>query len=562
MTGVDHLRSSNVRPLSRRSVVRGGVATASGFLAARLAGGPGEGLAAGRRRASSAALAQEPKAGGTVTLGYLDEPPTMDPRVTGSAKAQNLMINLFDTLVTLDRETAEVRPGLATAWEVSPDGTEYTFTLRSGVKFHDGTEFNADAVKYTFDSIVDPELKSLTAIGNLGPYQRSEVIDPQTIKVVFTESYAPFLNVLSGSVLAPISPTAAEELGIDGFARNPVGTGPFIFREWQSQTSMTFEKNPEYNWPVAIYHHDGPAYLDQIVVKFIPEESTLSGSLQNGETTIVDGVLPQDVARLQDDPAYQVLLPSVPGSPQILPLNASKFPTDDINVRKAILHAIDVETIAETIWFGVISAAQGPLASSTWSYNPAVESRYAYDPAVAEQMLTEAGWIKESGAWKKEGRELKLRFITTSGIAGRVGELVQGYLANVGMKVELELLEYAATAELYLAGEHNIARIGYTGSDPIALSTLYHSRNIPNTNFNRTMKPDPTLDQMLDDAASEVDRAARETMYFKIQEYIMDQALMIPLWEQTILWGASSDLMGLYPQVLGQIGFYDAWLAE
>lgn len=554
----------NAQGAARRQLSRRRVLQDAALVGALAAGGSLTFPAAGLAQDSSSGEGDEtPRSGGTVILGYIDEPPTMDPRVTGSAKAANLLVNVFDTLVALDRETGELKPGLATSWEGSDDGTSYTFHLRDDVLFHDGTPFNAEAVKYTFDTIMDPELKSLTAIGYLGPYDSTEVVDEFTVTVNFSEPYAAFLNTVSTTPLAPVSPTAAESMGPVEFARAPVGTGPFKITDWQQQVSMTFERNPDYNWPVGVYKHEGPAYLDKLVVNFIPEASTLTGSLSSGQITIADGILPQDIAGFQDNPDFQVLLPSVPGSPQILPINAAKFPTDDIAVRQAINYAIDTDTLIDTLFFGTLKPAKGPLASSTWTYNPAVEEYFPYDPERAAQLLADAGWtMGSSGVLEKDGQPLVLEYITTSGQAGDVAELVQAYLSMVGIQTNLQILEYAATAELMLDGAHHIARIGYTGTDPIALSTLYHSRNIPGTNFNRTMKPDPELDEMLDAAASETDRDARAQMYLDIQTYIMDQALIIPLWEQTIFWGASAKLRGLHPMGLGQIPFYDAWLAE
>ena len=550
--------------VTRRSVVVGAGALAAGGAFATHAIPSVAGSASGWHSAVAKYQAEgEPRPGGSILLGYIDEPPTMDPRVSGSAKATNLLVNVFDTLIALDAATGELTPGLATSWEASADGTSYTFHLRNDVTFHDGTPFNADAVKYTFDSIMDPNLKSLTAIGYLGPYDNTEVVDPYTVTVHFSEPYAAFPNTVSTTPLAPVSPTAAEALGPIEFARAPVGTGPFKFTAWQQQVSMTFERNPAYNWPIGVYQHAGPAYLDGFTVNFIPEASTLTGSLESGQLTIADGIPPQDIQGFQENPEFQVLLPAVPGSPQILPLNAAKFPTDDLAVRQAINYAIDTETIVDTLFFGTLKPAKGPLAASTWSYNPAVEQYFPFDPEMASQLLEQAGWTSGSGGvLQKGGQPLELEYITTSGQAGDVAELVQAYLSQVGFKVNLQILEYAATAELMLQGAHNIARIGYTGTDPIALSTLYHSRNIAGTNFNRTMKPDPTLDQMLDAAAAETNRDTRLQMYLAIQVYIMDQALMIPLWDQTIFWGAGAKLKGLNPMSLGQIPFYNSWLSE
>jgi len=509
-----------------------------------------------------APAAGEAQPGGSLKLGYSSEPPTMDPRVSGATIAWRLFYNIFDPLVVQDVETGDFLHGLATSWEISEDGLIYTFELKEGVTFHDGTPFNAEAVKFTFDSILEPELKSLTAIGYLGPYEKTEVVDELTAEVHFTAPYAPFLNNLSHSVLSPVSPAAVEKFGAD-FGFNPVGTGPFIFKEWQQQTSMTLIKNPDYNWGSGVYLHEGPAYIDELVITFIIEPTTLMGTLDNGESDIIDAVAPQEVERLQGDENFQVLLPRVPGSPQVLPMNAVKPPTDDILVRKAIIQAVDMETIVDTMWYGTRRAAAGPLSQPTWTYNPVVDEMYPYDPDAAGALLDEAGWTMGSGGVReKNGEKLHVIYITTSGPNGQAGELVQAYLLQAGFEVDLQILEYAATATLMLAGEHNIARIYFSHTDPVVLTTLYHSKNIQGTNFNRTMKADAALDEMLDNATAETDRDTRKTMYEDIQKYIMDEALIIPLWEETVLWGAAAKVQGLHFQPLGGVWFYDTWIQQ
>ncbi len=504
----------------------------------------------------------EAVSGGSLKLGYSSEPPIMDPRVSGATLAWRLFYNIFDPLVVQDVATGDFLHGLATSWEISEDGLVYTFELKEGVTFHDGTPFNAEAVKFTYDSILEPELKSLTAIGYLGPYEMTEVVDELTAAVHFTEPYAPFLNNLSHSVLSPVSPAGVEKFGAD-FGFNPVGTGPFMFKEWQQQTSMTFTKNPDYNWPPGVYTHEGPAYLDEIVITFITEPTTLLGTLENGESDIIDAVQAQEVERLEADDNYQILLPKVPGSPQVLPMNASKPPTDDLKVRQAIIQAVDMVTIVDTMWYGTRKAAEGPLSSPTWSYNPVVETMYPYDPEAAGALLDEAGWTMGSGGVReKDGEKLHVIYITTAGPNGQAGELVQAYLIEAGFEVDLQILEYAATATLMLAGEHNIARIYFSHTDPVVLTTLYHSRNIEGTNFNRTMTPNDELDEMINEATSEMDRDARKKMYEDIQKYIMDQALIMPLWEETVLWGATSKVKGLHFQPLGGAWFYDAWMEQ
>ena len=501
----------------------------------------------------------EPSQGGHLSISW-GEPPTMDNRVSGSTEWWRAGYAIFDTLIYQEAGTLELYPGLAESWEISEDGTEYTFKLKEGVTFHDGEPFNAEAVKYTFDSIQDPALKSLTAIGYLGPYKETQVVDEYTAKVVFTEPYAPFLNNLTHSVLAPVSPVAGADY--ETFAFHPVGTGPFKFKEFIPQISMTFERNPDYNWGPEFWHNKGPAHIDEVTFRFVPtgELATRLGLLESGEVQLTSGVAPQELTNLQDDGYYQVLLPDVPGSPQIMPLNLLKAPTDDLLVRQAMLYAVDMDAIVDTLWFGGRRAAKGPLSSPTVGYEPAVEEYYPYDPEKANQLLDEAGWtMGDDGIRVKDGQRLEMLTIITVGIEAKSGELVQAYLKEVGIDNQVDAQEYAQTAPRFLAGEHNIARVYFSHTDPVVLTTLYHSKNIEGTGFNRTMKPDPELDSMLDAAQAEMDPDTRLQMYSDIQKYIMDNALMIPRWEERVFWVGEQNVYGLHFQPLGGPWLNDIW---
>jgi peptide/nickel transport system substrate-binding protein len=502
-----------------------------------------------------------PVTGGSLIIAYADVP-TLDPRVSGATDWWRASYALFDPLIYQEPGTLKLIPGLAQSWQAADDGKSYTLKLRQDVKFHDGTPFNADAVKYTFDSIMDPALKSLTAIGYLGPYAGTDVIDPYTVKVNFKDPYAPFLNNLTHSVLAPVSPVAGKNY--DAFAAHPVGTGPFMFKEYKAQVSMTFVRNPDYKWGPTLMRNQGAPYLDQVTYRFIPagELTTQLGLLQNGEVQMSNGVAPQELTNLQKDAKFQTLLPLVPGSPQIFPLNLLKTPTDDLKVRQAMFYALDMPAIVDTLWFGGRKAARGPLSSPTLDYNPAVESMYGYDPKKAGSLLDEAGWkMGSDGIRAKDGQRLKVLTIITTGIEGKNAELAQAYFKAVGIDNQVDEQEYAQTATRYLAGEHNIARIYFSHTDPVVLTTLYHSKNIQGTNFNRTMKPDPKLDAMLDAAQADVNAETRKQKYFDIQQYIMDNALAIPRWEERVFWVAKANIKGLHFQPLGGPWLQDVWIA-
>lgn len=499
-----------------------------------------------------------PVMGGTLTIAD-DEPPTFDPRVSGATNWWRTAYAVFDTLLYQEPGTLNFQPGLAQSWEVGSDGRTCTLRLRQGVTFHDGEPFNAEAVKYTFDSIMDPALKSLTAVGYMGPYDRTEVVDTYTARVHFKEPYAPFLNNLAHSVLAPVSPKAGRDY--NAFAVKPVGTGPFMFKEHKPQTSITLERFPNYKPSSPVFRNKGPAYLERVVYRYVPALETRLGLLRSGEAQLSNGVAPQELKNLQMDPNFQVLLPIVPGSPQIHPLNLLKAPTDDLKVRQAMNHAVDMPAIVDALWFGGRRAARGPLSSPTFAYEPAVENTFTYDAKKAATLLDEAGWRRGSdGVRVKDGKKLEVLTIISTGIEAKGAELMQAYLRDAGFINPVDAQQYAQTATRFLAGEHNIARIFFSHTDPVVLTTLYHSKNIPGTNFNRLMKPDAKMDAMLDAATAEMNAATRKTKYSEIQKYIMDNAMIIPRWEERVFWAASAKLRGIHFQPLGGLYLNDVWI--
>jgi peptide/nickel transport system substrate-binding protein len=200
------------------------------------------------------------KSGGELVYALATRFDTLDPNITTFSVVGRMGFQLFDQLV---REPAPGKfvPSLAQRWDVNPTADEYTFYLRNDVKFHDGTPFNAEAVKYTFDRVVNPDLKSQAAFSAIGPYDSSTVVDPYTIKVKFKTGYAPFLDSVAQPFLSIVSPTAAEKYGQD-FGNNPVGSGPFKFDSYTTDTEIKMVKNSEYAWAPSVYRHSGPPYLD------------------------------------------------------------------------------------------------------------------------------------------------------------------------------------------------------------------------------------------------------------------------------------------------------------
>jgi peptide/nickel transport system substrate-binding protein len=508
--------------VSRRTALKG--AAGAGIAAAGLSGVPVQ------TRPGMSVRAQG--TGGDLIIGYAQEQPTLDAPVPNSDSQSRLLNSVLDPLVW-QPESGVFEPGLASSWDMSDDSTEFTFHLRDDVVFHDGTPFNAEAVKVSFDRVADPELRALL-VGLLGPYEQTEVVDEFTAKVTFSEPYPLFLDSLSKTGIRIVSPTAVEQFGPD-FGQNIVGTGPFKLRSF-AEDSIVLERFDEYAWGPAFLEHEGPAFLDTVTYRIIPEDATRVTALETGEVQFIDFTPPQEVARLQADDRFQVDLLYVPGLPQMLQLNVDKFPTSELPVRQAIQHAINHQAIVDVIWFGTTKPSYGVLSSATPGYWTGGEEVYPYDPEKAKQILEENGWVVGAdGVREKDGQRLELLYVTNTSQAP-TGEMIQAMLAEVGIALTVEALSSQASLEKYQTNQHHIGRLGEITNDPSAMCFPVHSRNITGgTQGNRSRYSNPEVDQLCDEAAQETDWETRAAMYEELQRIVADDAIIIGAYEQVLI---------------------------
>ena len=497
--------------------------------------------------------------GGELVLGFRTELPTLDPPVPNSDPQSRLLNSIFDPLVW-QPEAGKFYPGLATSWEVSPDAKLYTFKLRQGVKFHDGTPFNAQAVKFTFDRTVDPQLKALL-VGLLGPYDGSEVVDEYTVRVKFKDQFPLFLHNLSATGIRPISPAAAQKWGAD-FGQNVIGTGPFMLKEY-TKDQIIFERFPDYNWAPDSLNQRGPANLDRIVHRLIPEASTRLIALERGELQYVDFVPEAEVKRLQGNPNFVVDIIAVPGLPQILQMNVTKPPLDDKRVRQAIQFAVDQKKLVDVLFFGIRKPGHNVLALPTTGYWAGAEDLYRYSPDKAKAMLEGAGWKPGSdGIRVKDGDRLSLLYITTNTPElVRTAEVVQDMLKDVGIEMKVDAMTNAASLAKYQLGEHHIGRLGEINADPSVMAFPVHSRNIAGgTQGNRSRYSNPEVDAKLDAAEKEIDPKKRLQMYEELQKTVMEEAFILATFEQTLVFARSKSIEDLSYDNLGRHFFHKTWL--
>jgi peptide/nickel transport system substrate-binding protein len=497
--------------------------------------------------------------GGKFVVGMQYEPVTLDPHVTGQANAIRIILNVCDTLVYAD-DKGKVNPWLAESWDANTDGTQYTFHLKKDVKFSDGTAFNAAAVKASWDRIMDPKTASQSAISALKPYKESTVVDDSTLKVTLSEPSAIWLKNLGQATTAPVSPAAVAKLGAQ-FGRAPVCVGPFTVKEWKEKESVTVVRNPDYKSPSPVFQEKGPALLDEITWKFIPENQVRFATLETGETNAIEDVPAPFVANVKADTnKYTLLNIPYPGSPRQYMINTKTFPTDDLAVRQAILFGTDTMSIIKTLYASAYPEGNGPMTAATYGAVKGIyRQMYPQSLAKAKEVLDTAGWKPGSdGIRVKNGKRLEIVVNVLADVPeyGELSQLLQAQLRDVGMDLKLKSLSrspwYASNAK----GDYNITGMGLWSTDPDMLKSLYRTDG---SVFIWSHYTNPAFDALVDEGARVSDTAKRLDLYKQAQEIIMKDALVLPIYDQMNVLATQATVKGIFFNANAYPHFYQTY---
>jgi peptide/nickel transport system substrate-binding protein len=490
-----------------------------------------------------AALAQTPP--NVLIVGQIAEPQSLDPHTVTATNDFRILVNVYDGLVRFKPGTLEVEPALAESWQVSDDGKTYTFKLRQGVKFHDGSEFNAEAVKFNFDRMLD-EKHPFYSTGpfplsfNFASIDTVTVKDAQTVEFQLKEAFAPFLSNLAYPTGLIVSPAAVEQYGKD-FGRHPSGTGPFKFVEWQSSQRVVVERNADY-W-------DGAPALEAVVFRPITDANTRVAEMMAGGLDVMVEVPPDNVATFRNDPNFAV---SEQAGPHVWfsILNTKSGPFADKKVRQAANYAVNKQSLVDNVLQGTATVSAGPIAPAFNWVKSAVEP-YPYDPEKAKALLAEAGTSNPS-----------LTFYITEGGSGMLdpitmGAAIQADLQAVGFQVKIETYEwnsYLSRVNTGLDGKANMAEMAWMTNDPDTLPYLaLRSDAMPDKGgFNSGYYQNPKLDEILDKARTSTDQAERATLYGEVQQIVHDDApwLFVANWKQNAVTQAAVKGFALQPSFL------------
>jgi peptide/nickel transport system substrate-binding protein len=473
-------------------------------------------------------LASQADPDGVLRFGLGGEVSVLNPILSTDTSSAAVEGMIFSGLAKVN-EKLEMVPDLAEKWTVSKDGKIWTFYLRQDVKWHDGVPFTAADVKFTFDSILNPQVNSVRRGDYIidGRPIEFKVVNKYTVQAVLPKPFAPFL-AQAGMGIIPRHLFAGQDINTADLNRRPVGTGPFIFKEWQTGDHITVKRNPAY--------YGGAPRLLEIIFKIIPDDNAQLIALEAGEIDTA-GIPAKDYRRLKtvkgiDLYEYDTLLYTYLG------LNLANPKFADKRVRQALAYATDKNQLVNLIYRGLASPAYAPSAPVSWAYSDKV-AKYPYDPEKARRLLKAAG-----------AEKLEFTILVNQGNKEREkgAVILQQQYRKVGVKVNVRVLEWSALLKLVNAPkdpkDFEAVIIGWSlGIDPDAYS-IWHSSQYPK-GFNFIKYHNTEVDRLLERGRVTVDRGARKKIYAHLWQLIAADQPYIFLWYPRAIEGVSQRVGGL-----------------
>lgn len=547
-----------IRSLTRARVTA--LAGAGGLLASSVLAG------CAAHSAGATTDAGTPVKGGTIVYGHEQEPPCL---YGGWLQEAYLDRNILDSLVT-EADDGSIKPWLATSWKVSNGGRTYTFTLKPGVTFTDGTPLNAQAVADNF--AYWEKGGNSTAKVSMDPYfQSAKALDATHLQVQLSKPYLPFLTLLSQAYFGVQSPTALKR-GAQANCADPIGSGAFKVKVWKHGQEVVLVRNPHYtSWP-ATAKHKGPALVDEVDWKFLPDEVERWSSLTTGESNVIYDVPTVDWQTAKQN--YQLTQYITPGKPVSLYMNTVKGVFTDKRVRQAFAYGANRKAAVESAFHGVIPYEGNPSVSqATPGYDAAVANAYAYDPAKANQLLDEAGWTARNAAGyrTKDGKELDVRLpypagsvVTSEGAT--LLQVLQQQWKHVGFHVTLVPETQAETFSGKFSGPDAYdAQPWYWTSPSAAILWIVWRPNTkadPNGN-NESFYNNPQLSKLIQAGNTATTTAKADQEYGKAQQLIQDEAAAVGLYAQTSSIAVAKNLHDVWlEKSQGEPVFEDAYFTK
>ncbi|PTM99552.1 MULTISPECIES: ABC transporter substrate-binding protein [unclassified Streptomyces] len=500
--------------------------------------------------------AAAPKSGGTLTFAVGSDAGCVDPQQVASNETIYSVRQIVDSLTDQDPRTGRIVPWLAKSWDVSSDATTFTFHLRSGVTFSDGSKLTAQVVKDNFDAV--PKLGALGTLaeGYLSGVKSTTVVDPLTVKVTFDRPNAQFLQATSTHSLGIESSASVKRSPQQKCSDGVVGSGPFVLKQYVQNQSVTLARRTGYAWGSSRWSKKGEAYLDKLVFKVVPEAGVRAGSLQSGQVDAISSVGKANEAALKGG-QVTLLRRANPGVVFGLGLNNARPVLKDARVRRAIASAIGRQQIADTVFPTGTQAATSILAHTTPDYT-SLAPDLTTDASKAKSLLNAAGWkIGSDGIRTKGGQKLSLTidWVPNAGTNQPALELIQQQLKAVGVQVSLKQLQVTQLAPTLQSGDYDAAWGNVTRADPDILRSSFSTKL---ANYYRV--PASGLDTVLAAQAATTDTAKRKQLIGQAQQLIVRNAYYVPVVELQTQLGVTKKVHHLNFDASSRLQLHDTWI--
>ncbi|AHH17856.1 putative ABC transporter, substrate-binding protein [Nocardia nova SH22a] len=514
---------------------------------------------------------RDPVRGGTLRIAFFPDNaafPCIDPFQVYWIEHRSLIRNFADSLTDQNPETGAIVPWLATGWQISPDGLEYTFTLRDGVTFADGAPLDAAAVKANFDAFLDLRRQTNGTVfgaSYIVGLESAEVVDGRTVRFHFSRPNSSFLQATSTTNLALLSPASLRNTPQQRCQGGVVGSGPFVLDKYVPGESVSLSRRTGHHWGSALSKNTGEAYLDGVRVSYVAEDSVRTGDLVAGQ---IDIAWPRNPFTVEDrqlisrSGAYVRSRP-LPGVSYTLYPNVSQGrPLADDRVRAALYHAIDVKSYAATVFGSDYPPVAGPFDSTT-PYFASQAAKLNYDPQEAGRLLDAAGWrIAPGDRYRsKDGKRLTLTQLISTASPG--AELFQDQLRQVGIDLQLKVVTTAERPGAIAGGQYDLLESYFTRADPGALQYILDEQLANSKALARNAQKPETAARVRDlftQAVQAGDEAQRSRIYTELQNVLIDNGVTFPLFERLQYAGIRNQVNGFRFTSESFLALDDTWI--